>query len=147
MSFFFIKVVKVLLLIRQVTNNECMRGNETIISQYLSFLVSRDPCCCLSSKKLIWLNFLLKFQVFKFSYASAFFKNFWTLPMICKYSPVEVSLFQRKKWSQNRKRLLFGVRVAKGKKIFLLAFLISKIPDLWWNPDFTKFLPVMHFQI
>ena len=45
-------------LIRQITNNECLRDNATIISQYLSILVSRDPCY-LSSKKLVWFNFLL----------------------------------------------------------------------------------------
>ena len=109
-------------MIRQITNNECLKGNATRISQCISILVSRDPCCCLSSKKLVWLNFLLKFQVFKFSYAIAFFKNFQTLPMICKLSPVEVSLFQRKKRPPNRKRLLFGVWVAKGKKVFCRLF-------------------------
>ena len=66
-------------LIHQVTNNKCLRNIATKISQSLSILVSRDPCCCLSSKKLVWLNFLLKFQVFKFSYTSAFFQKFWNL--------------------------------------------------------------------
>ena len=42
--------------------------------------------------------------------------------MISKLSPAEVPLFQWKKWPQNRKRLLFGVRVAKGKKAFFGVF-------------------------
>ena len=42
-----------------MTINECLRGNATRISQFLSILVSREPCCYLSSKKLAWINFLL----------------------------------------------------------------------------------------
>ena len=45
-------------LICQITNNECLRGNATKMSQFLSILVSRDPCCYLSSKKLAWINCL-----------------------------------------------------------------------------------------
>ena len=40
-------------LIRQITNNECLRGNVTRISQFISIFVSRDPCFYLSSKKLV----------------------------------------------------------------------------------------------
>ena len=46
-------------LIRQVTNNKCLRGIATRISQSLSVLVSCDPCCYLSSEKLTWSSFLL----------------------------------------------------------------------------------------
>ena len=46
-------------MIRQVTNNGCLRDNATRISQSLSILISHDPCCYLSSKKLVWFNFLL----------------------------------------------------------------------------------------
>ena len=49
--------------------------------------------------------------------------------MISTLSPIEVSLFQRKKMAQNRKCLLFGVRFAKGKKVFFFGFLILEIPD------------------
>ena len=46
-------------LVRQITNNECLRDIATRISQFLSILVSRDPYCYLSIKKLVWFNFLL----------------------------------------------------------------------------------------
>ena len=42
--------------------------------------------------------------------------------MICKLFSVEMSLFQRKKWHPKRKSLLFGIRVAKGKKVFCRPF-------------------------
>ena len=64
----------------------------------------------------------LSVEVSSFLIQVPFFKNFRTSPMICKLSPVEVSPFQRKKRPPNRKRLLFGVRVAKGKKVFLTTF-------------------------
>ena len=104
---------------RQITNNECLKGNATRISQYLPILVS---CCCLSSKKLSDWTFSWSFKFSSFLIQVPFFKNFRTFPMICKLSPVEVSPFQRKKRPPNRKRLLFGVRVAKGKKVFLTTF-------------------------
>ena len=46
-------------LIRQITNNECLRNLATKISQFLSILVSRAPCCYPQSKKLVWFNFSL----------------------------------------------------------------------------------------
>ena len=50
--FLFIEVLKDTVLIRQITNNECLRGIATRISQFPSIFVSRDPCCFLSSEKL-----------------------------------------------------------------------------------------------
>ena len=57
--FLFIEVLKGTVLIRQITNNECLRGIATRINQFLSIFVSRDPCFHLSSKKLALFNFLL----------------------------------------------------------------------------------------
>ena len=96
-------------------NNECLKSNATRISQSLSILVSHDPCCYLSSKKLVWFNFQLKFQGFKFSYKSVFFKNFRTLPMISKLSPVAVWHFQQKNGSRTEKvyYLESGLLIAK----------------------------------
>ena len=37
----------------QITNNECLRGSTTRISQSLSILVSHNPCCYFSSKKQV----------------------------------------------------------------------------------------------
>ena len=90
--------------------------------------------------------FTWSFQVSSFLIKSAFLKDFRTSCMISKLSPIEVWLFQRKKWPQNRKVLLFGVRVANSKIVFLYGFLMLKIPDPCRNPDFIKFLPVIHFH-
>ena len=117
---FLYRILKGTALIFQITNKECLRSNITRISQSLSILVSCDPCCYLSSKKNGLIQ-LLKFQGFKFSYTSAFFKDFLTLPMISKLSPVEVSLFQQKNGPRTES-LLFGVRLAKGKIVFFSAF-------------------------
>ena len=51
--------LKVTALILQITNNECLRGNATRISQFLSIFASHDPYFYLSSKKLVWFNILL----------------------------------------------------------------------------------------
>ena len=90
--------------------------------------------------------FTWSFKVSSFLIKSAFLKDFRTSCMISKLSPIEVWPFQRKKWPQNRKVLLFGVRVANSKIVFLYGFLMLKIPDPCRNPDFIKFLPVIHFH-
>ena len=41
---------KVIALILQITNNECLRGIATRTSQFLSILVLCDPCCYLPIK-------------------------------------------------------------------------------------------------
>ena len=99
-------------MIRQITNNECLRGNATRISQYLSILVSRNPCFSFQVKSWSHWTFCRSFKFSSFLKQVLFFKNFGTLPMICKLSPVEVSLFHRKKWSRNRKRLLSGIQIS-----------------------------------
>ena len=121
---------------------------EELVSIY-QFLCHVTPVVAFQVKSWSDWTFCWSFKFSSFLIQVLFFKNFWTLPMICKLFLVEVSLFQRKKRPPNRKRLLFRVKVAKSKKknFFFVNFLILKIPDLWWNPDFTKFLPVMHFQI
>ena len=119
-----------------------MKGNATRINESLSILLSRYPCCYLWSDSA----FTWSFKVSSFLMKSAFFKHFRTSCMMSKLSSIEVWLFQRKKWPQNRKVLLFWVRVANSKLVFFLSFLMLKIPDPCRNPDFTKFLPVIHFD-
>ena len=106
-------------LLRQITNSKCLRHNATKISNIYQFLYHATPAVIFQVKSWSDSTFC---SSFKFSYIDAFFKNFRILPIICKLSPVEVSLLQRKKWPPKRKRLLFGVRVAKGKKVFLSTF-------------------------
>ena len=134
-------------LIRQITNNECLRGNATRISQYLSILVSNDPYCYLSSKKLVWLNLLLKFDVFKFSYISAFFQKILNLTYDLSIIPRIGVTSSTKKMTPEQKTPIVWSQYYLWQKSLFVNFLILKIPDPWWNPDFTKFLPVMHFQI
>ena len=46
-------------LIHQTTNSKCLRNIATRISQFLSVLVSRDPCFYFPSKKLVRFNFMV----------------------------------------------------------------------------------------
>ena len=110
---------KGIVLLRQITNSKCLRHNATKTSNTYQLLYHATPAVIFQVKSWSDSTFC---SSFKFSYTDAFFTNFRTLPMICKLSPVEVSLFQRKKWPPKRKLLLFGVRVAKGKKVFLSTF-------------------------
>ena len=104
---------------------EAMQQELVNIYQFLYHVKSVVICQVKSCSD--W-TFCWSFKFSSFLIQVLFFKNFRTLPMICKLSPVEVSLFQRKKWPPNRKRLLFGVRVAKGKKSFCRLF---DIEDNW----------------
>ena len=65
--------------------------------------------------------------------------------MISKLSPVEVPLFQRKNGSRTENAYYLESGLLRAEESFF-GFFILKIPDPCRNPDFTKFLPVMHFH-
>ena len=88
---------------------------EELVSIY-QFLCHVTPVVAFQVKSWSDWTFCWSFKFSSFLIQVLFFKNFWTLPMICKLFLVEVSLSQRKKRPPNRKRLLFRVRVAKSKK-------------------------------
>ena len=94
---------------------------EELVSIY-QFLCHVTPVVAFQVKSWSDWTFCWSFKFSSFLIQVLFFKNFRTLRMICKLFSVEMSLFQRKKWHPKRKRLLFGVRVAKGKKFFCRPF-------------------------
>ena len=123
---------------------EAMQQELVNISQFLYHVT---PVVAFQIKSWSDWTFCWGFKFSIFLLQVLFFRNFRTLPMICKLSPVEVSLFQRKKMAPEQKMLIIWSQGCSGQKTLFVDFLILKIPHPWWNPDFTKFLPVMHFQI
>ena len=107
-------------MIRQITNNKCLRGNATIISQYDRYHVKSVVICQVKSCSDWTFCWSSKFSSFLIQVL--FFKNFRTLPMICKLSPVEVSLSQRKNGPRTENACYLESGLPKTKKSFCRLF-------------------------
>ena len=71
-----------------------------------------------------WI-FCWSFKLSSFLIQVLFFKSFQTFPMISKLSPVEVSLFQRKKWPRTENAYYLESGLLKTKKSFCRLFYIE----------------------
>ena len=84
--------------------------------------VSRDSVLTFQVKSWCDWTFCWSFKLASFLIQVLFSKKFWTLPMICKLSLVEVSLFNEKNGPWKENVYYFGSGLLRTKKSFCRIF-------------------------